>query len=102
MRNENSGSIPELADRFIEGIDAGDTRFFLYGSTIVEPVTDADTGEGRLKALAVPDLKWYLRRVFQDVSENTIRAVAEDILYTPDLPLERIRGLVTTPTFRED
>jgi hypothetical protein len=101
-RSSASGSIPELADRFIQSIQAGNTLFYTYGTAIVEPVTDPDTGEGRLRTLTVPDLKWYLRRMFDTEAEHTIKAVAEDILHSPELPLERIRGLVTTPTFRDD
>ena len=99
--NRNSASIPDLADMFIQGI-AGESHFFTYGTTIVEPVTDPDSGTGRLRTITVPDLKWYVRRVFSDQFEGTISAVAEDILHNPELPLERIRGLVTTPTFRDD
>ena len=100
--NRNSASIPDLADMFIQGIAAGDGQFYSYGTTIVEPVTDPDSGTGRLRTITVPDLKWYVRRVFSDQFEGTISAVAEDILHNPELPLERIRGLVTTPTFRDD
>src|ERR1017187_373365 len=100
--NRNSASIPELADLFIQGIVAGETGFYSYGTTIVEPVTDPDCGTGRLRTITVPDLKWYVRRVFPDEFEGTISAVSEDILHNPELPLERIRGLVMTPTFRDD
>lgn len=95
-------TIPELADTFIKGMLDGDNRFYTYGTTIVEPVTDPDSGTGRLKTITVPDLKWYLRRALPNQAEKTIGAVAEDILHNPELPLNRIRGLVTTPTFRED
>ena len=61
-----------------------------------------DSGTGRLKTITEPDLKWYVRRVYPEASEGTIKAIAEDILHNPELPLERIRGLVTTPTFRQD
>src|ERR1035437_5145597 len=100
--NSTSASIPDLADMFIQGIVAGESQFYSYGTTIVEPVTDPGSGTGRLRTITVPDLKWYVRRVFPDQFEGTISAVAEDILHNPELPLERIRGLVTTPTFRDD
>src|ERR1019366_6180193 len=96
--NRTSASIPDLADMFIQGIVAGESQFYSYGTTIVEPVTDPGSGTGRLRTVTVPDLKWYVRRVFPDQFEGTISAVAEDILHNPELPLERIRGLVTTPT----
>jgi hypothetical protein len=98
----NNASIPELADTFIQGIIAGESEFYLYGTTIVEPVTDPDSGLGRLRTITGPDLKWHIRRVFPERSEGTFKAIAEDILYNPELPLDRIRGLVTTPTFRDD
>lgn len=99
---KSRASIPELAKTFIEQYVDGDRRFYTYGTTIVEPETDPDCGTGRLKALTVADLKWYLRRLFLHESENTLSAVADDILHNPELPLKRIRGLVTTPTFREN
>src|ERR1039458_7038578 len=100
--SRSSDLIPDLADMFIQGIAAGAGQFYSYGTTIVEPVTDPDSGTGRLGTITVPGLKWYVRRVFPDQFEGTISAVAEDILHNPELPLERIRGLVTTPTFRDD
>lgn len=100
--SKSSTSIPDLADNFIQSVTTGEFRFYTYGSTIVEPVTDPDTGTGRLRTFTGPILKWYLRRVYRDEQESTISAVAEDILHNPDLPLRRIRGLVTTPTFRDD
>src|SRR6478735_1922599 len=100
--NRSSASIPELADVFIAAMLSGETPFYSYGTTVVEPITDPDTGAGRLRTITVPALKWYVRRVFREESEAPVAAVAEDILNNPELPLERIRGLVTTPTFRDD
>jgi putative DNA primase/helicase len=100
--NKTSASIPDLSDAFIQGILDSESHFYTYGTTIVEPITDPDSGTGRLRTITVPDLKWYVRRVFPDEYEGTISAVAEDVLHNPELPLQRIRGLVTTPTFRED
>src|ERR1035437_5526243 len=99
--SRNSASIPDLADAFMQGMVDGESHFYSYGTTMVEPVTDPDSGTGRLRTITVPDLKWYVRRVFPDEFEGTISAVSEDILHNPELPLERIRGLVTTPTFRD-
>jgi len=98
----NAESIPELAEKFIETIKTGDRPLYRFGTAIVEPVADPETGQGRLKAKTAPDLKWHLRRMFQNKPENIIKAVAEDVLHNPELPFPYIRGLVTTPTFRED
>ena len=98
----NNPSVPDLADTFIQEIVSGENHFYAYGSTIVEPVTDLDSGVGRLRTITVPDLKWYVRRIYPGESEGTVKAIAEDILHNPELPLDRIRGLVTTPTFRDD
>jgi hypothetical protein len=98
----NKRSVPELASEFIDKFQSAKNPFYTYGTTIVEPLVDPDTGTGRLRPITVRDLKWYVRRVYPDQTEGTINAVAEDILHNPELPLQRIRGLVTTPTFRED
>ena len=94
-------SIPDLAAQYIAALKNDASRFYVYGDAIVEPITDPQSGNGRLRPLTLQDLKWYLRRVF-DQPESKIRAIAEDILHDPDIPLPRIRGLVTTPAFRDD
>ncbi len=83
-------------------LEDNEHHFYSYGSAIAEPVKDPESGTGGLRTIAVPDLKWYVRRVYPDETESTVRAVAEDILHNPNLPLQRIHGLVTTPTFRHD
>jgi hypothetical protein len=95
-------SIPDLAEQFIESIASRNNPFYAYGAAIAEPISDPETKIGKLRTLTLPDLKWYLRRAFSSKSEATITAIADDILRNPALPLKRILGLVTTPTFRQD
>lgn len=101
-KQEDDSSIPQLSDRFLTDLQSEDNCFYMYGGAIVEPSTDTDSKIASLKHLKLPDLKWYLRRAYPGKSEQTIRAVAEDVLYNPVLPFAQIRGLVTTPTFRPD
>lgn len=92
--------IPELADEAIRHLQA-QGNVFLFGDAIASPRFSRKTNLEALEVMPQQRLKRTLRR-FLDETPATIGIVAEDILYNPDLPFERITGLVNTPTFRED